>query len=130
MGDDRTRKIDAANTSGSAFLEKFSITLVVVEGGSEGTEYEVEQPRTLLGRGSDADWTFADDSMSKHHAAIEVGPKGVRVVDLGSTNGTLVNDAATDRADLKHGDRIQLGEHTFQCLLEPRKRSPKTFQID
>lgn len=130
MAKDPTRKLAAAGASGPAFLVQFSITLVVVEGGAEGTEHEVVQPRTVIGRGDEADWTVQDDSVSKLHAAIEVGASGVRVVDLGSTNGTYVNGARSERADLKHGDRVQLGELAFQCLLEQRTRGKRTFQID
>jgi pSer/pThr/pTyr-binding forkhead associated (FHA) protein len=130
MAQDRTRKLEAAGPGAPAFLTQFSVTLVVVGGGAEGTEYPVEQPRTVLGRGSEADWTLDDDSVSKLHAAIEVGAQAVRVVDLGSTNGTCVNDQRVPRAELKHGDRVKLGEYVFQCLIEPRARGPRTFQID
>jgi len=130
MSNDRTRKLEAASPSGPVFLQQFSVTLVVLEGGVEGTEYAVERPHSVFGRSSESDWTLQDDSMSKLHAAVEVGAQGVRIVDLGSTNGTYVNGARNERADLKHGDRVRLGEHVFQCLIEPRARGPKTFKID
>jgi len=129
MARDLTRKIEAAPGDMPPFLQRFSITLVVVEGGAEGTEHTIEQPRTILGRGSDADWIFHADAVSKLHAAIEVGATGVRVVDLDSTNGTYLNDSRIEQSDLKHGDQVQLGELVLQCLIEPRSREPRTFQI-
>jgi len=130
MGNDATRKLDASSAKGPVFLERFSITLVVLEGGIEGTEFHVKKPRTVIGRGSDADWVVRDDAISKHHAAIEVGANGLRVSDLKSTNGTFVNDQGVgERADLKHGDQIRVGDVVFQCLIEPRSKGPRTFEV-
>jgi len=129
MADERTRQLASPGGVPDSLLQQCSVTLVVVAGGAEGAEHPVNAKRVVIGRGGDSDWAFDDDAMSKEHAAIEVGATGLRVVDLGSTNGTYVNGERTDRQELKHGDTIQLGEHRFQCLIEARQRGPKTFEI-
>jgi len=130
MGHDATRKIDLGKGDVPAFLQRFRITFVILEGGVEGTEYALDKARCIVGRSDDADWTFEDDAVSKHHAALELGAKGVRVVDLDSTNGTYVNGERIDAAyALKHGDQIQIGDVRLQCLIEANAKAPRTFEI-
>jgi len=47
----------------------------------------------VLGRGSGAGIRFDDPDVSRRHAAIQVGNGDVTVIDLGSTNGTVLEDA-------------------------------------
>jgi pSer/pThr/pTyr-binding forkhead associated (FHA) protein len=67
--------------------------------------------------------------MSKEHAALEFSGGGIRLRDLGSMNGLRVNGGATKVADLKNGDRFQIGEHEFQFVLEQRRRQPRTYVL-
>ncbi len=125
-----TRKLQRAGASeGGAFLERFSATLVLVSGGAEGSEYALEKPTTTVGRGPDVDMPFPDDAMSRQHAAFEVQAMGVRVRDMGSTNGTSVNGQRISAAELKHGDKITIGEHCFQYVIEERDRSGRAYKV-
>ena len=65
---------------------------------------------TTLGRGGRADVVLADTAISAEHARVErVGRRWV-VTDLGSTNGTRVNEAVVrGRAALAEGDVLALG---------------------
>jgi len=84
--------------------------LEVVEGHARGTRYWLEGPKTVLGRSARADIELLDEGISREHARITVDADGiVGVVDLGSTNGTFVNDAPIDAAVVRAGDRIRLG---------------------
>lgn len=66
--------------------------------------------RTLEGIGV----MLLDASVSRHHARIERTPKGWTLHDLGSANGTFVNEIQlTETATLQHGDRIQIGSVGF-----------------
>ena len=122
MKDGETRKLVRSQVEKSLFLARHRTSLVVVQGHAIGTEYVLEADGITLGRGPGVDIAFEDDSMSRQHAAIELGSDGYHVRDMGSTNGLLVNGAKVDGADLKHGDRIQLGEHVLQYLIEKRER--------
>lgn len=69
-----------------------------------------------LGRDSACDIPVADATCSRRHAQLSVGAieEIVYVIDLGSRNGTLVNDERIQgRATLKHGDRLQIGATVF-----------------
>jgi len=105
-------------------------SLVIVEGGAEGSEFELDRESCVVGRGPGVDLALEDTAISRQHAAFELTAGGHRVRDLGSTNGVRVNGAPVDVADLKHGDRVGLGEHVLQYLVETRERAPRAFQVD
>jgi pSer/pThr/pTyr-binding forkhead associated (FHA) protein len=127
----KTRPLGRAGRAGgiAKFLERQRATLIVLEGEAQGAEFPLDRERVVLGRGPGVDLAFEDDAMSRLHAAIEWAEGGFSVVDLGSTNGTKHNGAAVERGELKHGDRIELGEHEFQFLLEARERKPRTHVL-
>ena len=131
MRDGRTRKLAAGERQleFTRFLAEFRAVVAVLEGAAAGSEYEIEKPRTTLGRGPGVDFAFPDPSMSKQHACIEWAGGGLRLGDLGSTNGVRVNGAVIVVAELKHGDRFQLGEHVFQLVLERRPKEPRTYVL-
>jgi len=133
MQDGRTRKITRAedpDLDSRAFFESHDVALVTLSGTTAGNEYRLERPQVIVGRSPDSGLAFDDAAMSREHAAFELAGAGFRVRDLGSTNGVLVNGSASLAADLKHGDRVQIGEHTFQFILEKRSRKPRTYVLD
>ena len=131
MRDGFTRKVEVVELDESFddFLSKWRVVVVILSGEAAGTEFELNQPNVSIGRGSEAHWTFDDDAMSKEHAALEFANGGIRLRDLGSMNGTRLNDSELKAADLKNGDRFQLGEHVFQFVLEKRPKQPKTYVL-
>ncbi len=131
MSDTSTRKIQRPGGNGpdSAFLANVRVTIVQISGGAAGSEHELTQKRVTLGRDDSADLTFDDSAMSREHAVIEFAEGGFRIRDLGSTNGTLLNGDDVKSKGLTHRDRIQLGEHVFQFVLEERERQPRTYVI-
>jgi pSer/pThr/pTyr-binding forkhead associated (FHA) protein len=131
MRDGRTRKLSVGERQPdfTRFLAETRAVIVVLEGPAAGSEYEIEGPRSAIGRGPGVDFAFADPAMSKEHACVEWAAGTLRLRDLGSMNGSRVNGAEVQVADLKHGDRFQLGEHVFQLVLEPRRREPRTYVL-
>jgi pSer/pThr/pTyr-binding forkhead associated (FHA) protein len=127
MGEKATRKIARADRSAAPARRA---SLVIVEGGAEGSEFELEGESCVVGRGPGVELVLDDPALSRKHAAFERTAEGHRVRDLGSTNGVRVNGAPVRAADLKHGDRIELGEHVLQYLVETRERAPRAFQVD
>lgn len=68
----------------------------------------------VIGRQADCDIAIPSDEISRRHARLEVTPTGVRVEDMGSSNGTYVNDKRVDNAMLKVGDELRLDTLRFQ----------------
>ena len=78
-----------------------------------GTTYDLQGPVTLLGRGTDCDLRMVDPGVSRHHAELRVEDGQVVLVDLGSTNGTLVNGQPMRRVVLTDGTNVTLGRTTM-----------------
>lgn len=68
-------------------------------------------PGLSIGRGTDADLRINDPGVSRLHARIVVGatPQQLRVEDLGSTNGIVVDGQRVREAPLAQGSRIEIG---------------------
>jgi len=104
---------------GAAFAERFRARLVVIGGPAKGREIELQAARLLLGRGSDADVVLTDDSLSKLHTLFLLTARGHQLQDLESANGTWLNGKRTEFAELEPDDRIAVGEHLLQYVVEP-----------
>ncbi|GAC1559818.1 MAG: hypothetical protein NVS4B1_13180 [Ktedonobacteraceae bacterium] len=71
---------------------------------------------TVLGRTQDNQIVVNDVKASSHHAELRPTGQDYTITDLGSTNGTYVNDQQIDRAMpriLRPGDRIRIGDTTY-----------------
>jgi len=132
MRDGQTMKLTRRgdHVAAAGFLEAHEVSLVTLSGATAGNEYALDQAPMTLGRGPGVDLAFDDAAMSQRHAAFELCSEGFRIRDLGSTNGVRVNGAATQAADLKHGDRLAIGQHEFQVVVAARKRAPRAWVVD
>jgi pSer/pThr/pTyr-binding forkhead associated (FHA) protein len=68
----------------------------------------------IMGRQPDCDIAIASDEVSRRHARLTVRADGVAVDDLGSANGTFVNDKRVQSAVLRSGDELRLDTVRFQ----------------
>lgn len=78
--------------------------------GTNYFTYEICKPKTLIGREQDNDLTLSDNKVSRHHAEIVFNGSSFEIIDKHSTNKVIVNGQFVERAVLKSGDIIGLGE--------------------
>jgi hypothetical protein len=83
--------------------------LLVNPGTPQAWEIPLKLGVNRIGRGEDNDFTISHQSVSTHHVEITVTEQGVRLRDLGSTNGTFINRAAVTEAELLSGQHVQFG---------------------
>jgi len=83
-------------------------TLVRLEDDRAVDTFRLKAESTI-GRLPDCEVHLADPGASRHHARITHGDGGYVLADLGSTNGTLVNDHPVSEHVLADGDRITIG---------------------
>lgn len=94
--------------------------LILVHDGVNLRDYPLNKAEVSLGRKAGNDIQLDDAAVSSRHArlvreesAYLEGHFDYYIEDLKSTNGTLVNGVGFDKHLLKHGDKIQVGKHTF-----------------
>lgn len=91
--------------------------LVVIYGLDLGRKYDLTQPELVIGRSSKADISLDQESVSRNHARITNTTKGVRIQDLGSTNGTFINDDPVEgERELRNGDLVKIGRTIFKFI--------------
>ncbi|MEO6323473.1 MAG: FHA domain-containing protein [Thermoanaerobaculia bacterium] len=93
----------------------YRLSLACISGPDSGRIFEIDRPRVILGRAS-GDITLSDSQCSRQHAAIEVMDDEVMLVDLGSTNGTYVEEKRVSRAPLENRTEFDVGASTLMFL--------------
>jgi DNA-binding NtrC family response regulator len=86
--------------------------IVVLEGKDHGKRCSVDAAspsRVLLGQSPVCTLRLTDPMVSRRHAALDVSGERLRIADLGSKNGTRVNDVAITEAFLSGGETIRIG---------------------
>lgn len=91
-------------TQGRASL---TVTLHLEDGS--GRTFRLQRGSNLLGRGQDAAFRLPDTGVSRQHADIHFDGREAVLTDLGSTNGTTVNDGPIQDWQLVDGDVIRVG---------------------
>jgi predicted component of type VI protein secretion system len=88
-----------------------NLRLVVRQGPRAGQGFELQQPVISIGRSKENDIQIDDPKMSRRHASLTSSPTGYTVQDLGSTNGTFVNNMRiTMPTIIQPGDVIGFGD--------------------
>lgn len=89
-------------------------TLTLFEGGRASRTFQLGASPVTLGRLPECDVVVSDPGASRQHARIRSTGAEYVLTDLGSTNGTLVNDEAVRERVLNDGDRITIGETVLE----------------
>jgi diguanylate cyclase (GGDEF)-like protein len=101
----------------SAATREACLVHIYPTGPSMGRRYPLGHKDVLVGRGDDADIRIQDNSVSRKHVKIEPTDAGYQVADLGSTNGTFVNDKQLDGPQTLHdGDYLRVGNCLYRYL--------------
>jgi hypothetical protein len=91
--------------------------LTIESGPDAGHTYRATENALRMGRSPDNDLILRDPATSGHHARVERRGEQFWIVDLGSTNGTLVNGDPIQEKELKHDDRITIGQNAVHFAL-------------
>jgi pSer/pThr/pTyr-binding forkhead associated (FHA) protein len=99
-----------------------------LSGGFSGKEYTIKKGEFIVGRLPECDMVIAEDTISGRHAKLFKGEEFYEVQDLGSTNGTFVNNDRIERKMLRTGDKIKFDIFEFE-FINP-KDVPRTVLAD
>jgi predicted component of type VI protein secretion system len=109
---------------------RMQVALKVIEGKQTGTLIPLTREKFLIGREEDCQLRPNSDLVSRHHCVIAIDDFTVRIRDLGSTNGTFVNNQRiTTQVVLKQGDQIRIGKLAFEIQIQvvtaPKPKAPE-----
>ena len=84
--------------------------VVVHRGANKGSRYLISEERTSIGRSPESEIFLDDVTVSRSHAVIERNGSSFALNDLGSLNGTYINNRSLKTSSLTSGDEIQIGK--------------------
>ncbi len=90
--------------------------LVLIYGLDLGRKFNLEKKSIIIGRSSKSDIQVDQESVSRSHAKIVQDGENFVLSDLGSTNGTYINDDPILEAKLRDGDFIKIGRTIFKFI--------------
>lgn len=90
--------------------------LVVFYGRDIGSRHPLEIKELVIGRSDTANLQIDHNSISRAHAKLVTDDGRSRIFDLGSTNGTFVNDEPIEEGELRDGDLVRIGTTIFKYL--------------
>jgi diguanylate cyclase (GGDEF)-like protein len=97
--------------------------LIVLKGEELGRDFRLRRTSMLVGRNARADICLPDQGASWEHARIDYRGSGAGsdttfvLTDLASTNGLFVNSRRIDSAELRDGDKVQIGETILKFVV-------------
>jgi pSer/pThr/pTyr-binding forkhead associated (FHA) protein len=84
--------------------------VVVHRGANKGSRYLISEERTSIGRSPESEIFLDDVTVSRSHAVIQRNGSAFALNDLGSLNGTYINNQSLKTSPLTSGDEIQIGK--------------------
>ena len=102
-----------------------TFTLHVAEGPDLGAQMILDgshSSRLLVGQSPACDLRLSDPGVSRRHLAVETVGNKLRVLDLGSTNGTFVGRTSIVEAYVEGGESLRIGSTTL--YVERADRAP------
>lgn len=103
----------------------YKVIFRTVSGPDAGAKFAAEEPIVcIVGRADDCTIAISksDNRVSRHHCLIDINPPLLTIEDLGSSNGTLLNDEDLGRKAeptlLKNGDTIQVGDTRIEVEIQ------------
>jgi len=97
--------------------EGLMVMLRVLEGKEVGRGYPIHKTPVSLGRDALCDISILDQRMSRQHAMLFYFQPDFYLKDLGSTNGSFVNDKRIKQALIKNGDQVKVGATVLEFIV-------------
>ncbi|RME23782.1 MAG: GGDEF domain-containing protein [Deltaproteobacteria bacterium] len=114
MDEERTRKAHISEIQHTPAPKKSF--LIQIYGPSLGRNYPIDRDTITIGRDPANTIQLDQENVSRQHARLQTVPPAVYIEDLGSTNGTYLNDVPIQKERLRHGDLIKIGGVVFKFI--------------
>jgi diguanylate cyclase (GGDEF)-like protein len=117
--DDLTQKVEVRHLEEHRKRAADCLVLIHTDGPDLGKRYDLHGSSIIIGRDPASDIFVDEDTASRRHARVEKTSEQTLLVDLGSTNGTYLNDNRIPPdmpVRLAEGDRVKIGRSIFKYL--------------
>lgn len=105
--------------------------LIVLAGAKAGAAVPIKKDSFVIGRSRECTLRAGSDAISRKHCELKVTEAGVTVQDLGSRNGTYVNDERIEGVQpLNNGDRLRIGPLEFRYEAEGELKKSKAPKVE
>ncbi|HOW16468.1 MAG TPA: FHA domain-containing protein, partial [bacterium] len=106
---DTTATLDSDEHPIQGMVDGYFFSVKALTGPNEGDVFDFYKKQIVVGRTKDL-W-LKDKSISREHAIVEIAGKGIfKIRDLGSQNGTFINDQKVQIASFREDDIVRLGD--------------------
>ncbi len=113
---------------------QMQLKLLLIKGVDEGKQFEITGPATGIGRDAHNTIMLHDTEVSRRHAEILEHDAGYLIRDVGSANGTFVNNESVSETTIYPGDQIQIGQSILLVMASHgsrgRKKTGNTDLVD
>ncbi|MFQ3670033.1 MAG: FHA domain-containing protein [Verrucomicrobiia bacterium] len=99
-------------------IKNYEISFEVLNTEFKGFRFFLSKPMTLIGRAEDCDVILPDPSVSSHHTSLVLETNCILVRDLGSTNGTFINEKLVNEGVMQLGDHLHIGGVSLQMHMK------------
>ncbi|MCK4400805.1 FHA domain-containing protein [bacterium] len=110
---EKTRMATSSYTSTS-----LKYRLVLMEGEKVKEEYQLDENELTIGRAEENKIILKNETVSRKHAIVKKENNQYKIADLGSSNGTFVNNKKIKEKDLSKGDEIKIGKFVLKFVTE------------
>ncbi len=97
------------------------LSVAIIRGARAGYIYKIEKPYILIGRGK-VDLIIPDKEISRKHLAIEIRNDKIILRDLGSTNGTFIDNKKISLLEISDQSEFKIGQTTLMLISTPKNK--------
>jgi hypothetical protein len=114
---DAEKPVTPPTSGGTVIIQrgpKLKVLGMLVDKKELSRRFDIDKPVVTIGRAPGNSFIVEHATVSRQHATIKIEGEDLRLYDLGSANGTFVNDKRVrEPATLHDGDTVRLGEAEF-----------------
>ncbi|MBU0478481.1 FHA domain-containing protein [bacterium] len=103
--------------------------LMLMEGARVKEEYQLDENELAIGRAEENKIVLKNETVSRKHAIVKKENNQYKIADLGSSNGTFVNNKKIKEKVLSKGDEIKIGKFVLKFVTEGSCPEPGLFAM-
>ncbi len=101
------------------------VVLVMFKANGQRKEFTLKKAVTHIGRGNECELRIPLGVVSRQHCQLSVSEAGLFLLDLDSSNGTLVNNRRVKETKVEAGDTITIGPVVFTVVIDGQPEQVK-----